>query len=373
MVIRSLPAVSVVGMLAVVLAIPNVSLGQISELEHTIEQLVSRSEQFLRTAQADDGSFSNHNGPAVTALVVAGLLDNGRSPDDPMIDRAIKFVLQHVQPDGGIYQTDSTHRNYETCLSVLCLAAANEDGRYDRILKDADAFLKRLQWDASEGHDESSESFGGAGYGGHSRPDLSNTSFLIEALIALGNDADELAIQRALVFVSRCQNLPTEFNETKFPALNPDGGFYYTIAAGGSSQAGELPNGGLRSYGSMTYAGLKSMIYAGVDRDDPRVKAAVKWLQQHYSLGENPGMGDSGLFYYYQTFAKSLRAYGEDEFTAESGEKHDWRAELAAEMARRQQPDGSWVNENERWLEGDANLVTGYVLLTLAQCRDEAE
>ena len=45
-------------------------------------------------------------------------------------------------------------------------------------------------------------------------------------------------MQRALVFVSRCQNLETVHNKFKFAALNPDGGFYYTIAAGGSSQAG---------------------------------------------------------------------------------------------------------------------------------------
>jgi squalene-hopene/tetraprenyl-beta-curcumene cyclase len=37
-------------------------------------------------------------------------------------------------------------------------------------------------------------------------------------------------------------------------------------------------------------------------------------------------------------------------------------------LARRQRPDGSWLNENDRWLEGDPNLVTGYVLLTLAYC-----
>ena len=72
--------------------------------------------------------------------------------------------------------------------------------------------------------------------------------------------------------------------------------------------AGKLPNGGLRSYASMTYAGLKSMIHAGVGPDDPRVKAAVEWLRKHYSLDENPGMGKSGLYYYYHTFAKALDA-----------------------------------------------------------------
>jgi len=62
----------------------------------------------------------------------------------------------------------------------------------------------------------------------------------------------------------------------------------------------------LRSYGSMTYAGLKSMIYAGLTQDDPRVKAALEFIRKNYTLEENPGQGQRGLYYYYQTFAKAM-------------------------------------------------------------------
>ena len=233
----------------------------------------------------------------------------------------------------------------------MCFTEANADGRYNKVIKKAEAFVKEIQWDEGEGKDPSDPAYGGAGYGSKKRPDLSNTSFLIDALKAPGNDANGEAIKRALVFVSRCQNLETEHNTTPFAAKNPDGGFYYTPAAGGSSMAGETPEGGLRSYGSMTYAGLKSMIYAGVGPDDPRVKAAVKWIRKHYDLKSNPGMGDAGLYYYYHTFAKALDALGQDEFEDAKGVKHDWRAELRAELARRQQPDGSWVND-DRPLDG---------------------
>jgi squalene-hopene/tetraprenyl-beta-curcumene cyclase len=156
-----------------------------------------------------------------------------------------------------------------------------------------------------------------------------------------------------------------------------DGGFYYTIAAGGSSQAGPTPDGGLRSYGSMTYAGLKSMIYAGVKKDDPRVVAAVNWIKKNYDLDVNPGMGANdpalkaaGLYYYYQTFAKSLSTMGIDELETADGKKHDWRKELIAELASRQQKDGSWINEESaKWREQDPNLSTGYALLALAYCK----
>jgi len=335
--------------------------------------LVERGIAFLAARQDEDGSYSSFAGTGVTSLITTALLRNGRSPGDPLIAKSLVYLQTQVKDDGGIYQQGSRYRNYETCLAILCFVEANRDGKYDPLLKQAEAFVKDLQWDGGESHDPSSTSYGGAGYGKHNRPDLSNTNFLIDALRAVGNGPDDPAMKRALAFVSRCQNLETEHNDTQFAAKNPDGGFYYTAAAGGSSQAGETANGGLRSYGSMTYAGLKSMIYAGVGPDDPRVKAAFRWAQKHYSIQENPGMGDNGLYYYFHTFAKALEAIGEDEIVDESGEKHNWRQELIDELARRQQPDGSWLNGNERWLEGDPNLVTGYVLLTLSYCRDDAK
>lgn len=333
-------------------------------------KMVDRAVEYLRTkGQADDGSFSAQAGPAVTGLVAAGLLQNGRSPTEPVIAKGLKYLEGFVREDGGIYQEKSNHQNYETCIAIMAFSAANKNGRYDKLLAAAEKFIKDIQWDGSEGHDESSFSYGGAGYGSKKRPDLSNTNFLLDALKSLGRGSEDEAIQKALIFVSRCQNLETEKNTTPFPALNPDGGFYYTAAAGGDSQAGKLDNGGLRSYASMTYAGLKSMIFAGVGPDDPRVKAASEWIQKHYDLKTNPGMGEAGLFYYYHTFAKALDALGEETFTDADGNEHPWRTELIQELASRQRADGAWVNESTRWLEGDPNLVTGYALMALSYCR----
>src|ERR1700721_1752223 len=94
----------------------------------------------------------------------------------------------------------------------------------------------------------------------------------------------------------------------------------------------------------MTYAGLRSMIYAGLTADDPRVKAAKDFISKHYTLEENPGLGQRGLYYYYQTFAKTLALLGKPVFTDSSGGEHDWRADLVAALARRQSESGAWVN-----------------------------
>ncbi|MGH7139396.1 MAG: prenyltransferase/squalene oxidase repeat-containing protein [Pirellulales bacterium] len=341
-----------------------------SDGQHAREKAVAKAIDYLRQkGQAEDGSFSRQEGPAVTALVTSALLRNGLSVNDPLVAKALKYVEGFVHEDGGIYQQASTHQNYETCVAIVACSDANRDGRYDKLLKKAEAYVKGLQWDEEEGQDKSSFSYGGAGYGGKKRPDLSNTSLLLDALKAVGAGPDDKHVKKALIFVSRCQNLETEHNATPFAAKNADGGFYYTIAAGGESFAGKLDNGGLRSYGSMTYAGLKSMIFAGVGPDDARVKAAVEWVRKNYSLDSNPGMGDAGLYYYYHTFAKALDAVGQDEFTDADGAKHNWRDELATELASRQSKDGSWSNKNSRWMEGDPNLVTGYALLALSYCR----
>ncbi|UUO06704.1 terpene cyclase/mutase family protein [Blastopirellula sp. J2-11] len=336
------------------------------------DKAITSAVNFLAAQQNEDGSFSDAAPIGVTGLCAAGILEHGRTADDPVVKKALTFLESNIKEDGGIYGEGSNHKNYETSLSVLAFAAANKDGRYDKLLASTDKFLKGIQWDASEEKEESDPFYGGAGYGGHKRPDLSNTAFMMEALKATGTGPDDEAMKKALVFVSRCQNLESEHNTSEFPAKNPDGGFYYTIAAGGSSQAGETPNGGLRSYASMTYAGLKSMIYAGLDKDDERVKAAVTWLGKHYTLDENPGMGQQGLFYYYVTCAKALDALGEEEFVTADGTKHPWRAELRAELLGRQQKNGSWVNETTRWMEGNPQLVTGYTLLAIKYAQPTA-
>jgi squalene-hopene/tetraprenyl-beta-curcumene cyclase len=332
-----------------------------------------RAVDFLRASQSDSGHWTSGNSAGVTALVVTSLLESGVPASDPVVVKAMAALEKMVQKDGGIYFPSSGHKNYETCVALLAFKAANVGGKYDQILSRADKFLRGLQWDEDKGPDHepvqpSDIRYGGAGYGGSKRPDLSNTQFLIDALTAAGAKCNDPNIQKALVFVSRCQNLESQHNTSAFASKVNDGGFIYTAGGGGDSPAGKTPNGGLRSYAAMTYAGLKSMIYAGLTMDDPRVKAAFTWIRKHYSVDENPGLGQQGLYYYYHTFAKTLAVLKVDEIDDAKGEKHDWRKELAEHMFSAQQPNGSWVNPKERWLEGDPNLATAYGLLALKYC-----
>ncbi len=321
---------------------------------------------FLRTTQNDDGSWTSPTAPGVSGLITTSLLSSGLTPADPMIEKALKHLATFIQDDGGIYYVKSSHRNYETSICLLAFDAANHDHRHDKKIANARDFLKSLQWDETEDVKPDDVRYGGAGYGGSQRPDLSNTAFLLDALRAAGVEKDDPAMKNAIIFVSRCQNLESESNTTPFASKINDGGFYYTPAGGGNSQAGPTENGGLRSYASMTYAGLKSMIYAGVDAKDPRVQAAFKWIQKHYSLEENPGMGQAGLYYYYHTFAKALAAMNLTTLKDAAGREHDWRAELTTHLLTLQRENGSWVNPEKKWYEGDPSMATAYSLLTLS-------
>jgi squalene-hopene/tetraprenyl-beta-curcumene cyclase len=327
---------------------------------------------FLRTTQSADGSWTTNRTPGISGLVIASLLDSGVAPDDPAVQKGLKNLSSFVQVDGGIYSPKSDLRNYETCISLLAFHAANKDGQYDKLIASARDFLKKMQWNDDKGIKPDDEKFGGAGYGGDSRPDLSNTAYLLDALKAAGVSHDDPAMKNALIFVSRCQNLESEYNTLPFASKVNDGGFYYSPAAGGGSAAKKQGEEALRSYGSMTYAGLKSMVYAGLKPDDPRVAAAVKWIQKTYDLKENPGMGQAGVFYYYHLFAKALDALGMDTISDERGTRHDWRAELGAQLVALQKSNGSWVNSEKRWMEGDPNLCTAFALLSLSYCRRPA-
>ncbi len=331
-----------------------------------VKSVVEKGYAFLKKDQKPDGSFGDRpeQAPGITALVVAALLQNGYAPDDPVVGGALKYLESQVKKDGGIYNQGLT--NYVTSVAVMALSDANQGGKYDTILKNATKFLKGLQKTGDEGDVK----YGGLGYGnpGRDRPDASNTQMFLEALQTAGVSKDDPAVQRAIKFMSRCQNLPGETNDQPFAKKTTEddkGGLVYVPDA--DDKAHQTPDGGLRSLGGMTYAGLKSFLYAGVGKDDPRVKGAVNWIRRHYTLKENPGMGSAGLYYYYHTFAKAMKAWGEDQFKDDKGTEHDWRRELFDELKGRQRADGSWINEKrDQFGEGNPDLASGFALLALS-------
>lgn len=339
-----------------------------------VKALVDKAMGFYKGAQKEAGNFfdSPQAEPGLTALVAAAFVRNGVPADDPVVAKALAYVEKNVKPDGGVYIRGLS--NYMTCLAIMAFKDANSGGKYDKVIANATKYVKSLQY--GDGLDEGDLNYGGAGYdkpGGRGRPDLSNTAFMVEALLAAGVSKDDPSIKRALAYISRCQNLEGEFNKQEFAKKAGEddrGGFVYNPAAAGDPKSDKRTDaGGLRSEGGMTYAGLKSFLYAGVGKDDPRVKAAVAWIRKHYTVTENPGQKDAGLYYYYQTFAKAMDALGEDPFVDAKGARHDWRQELFDELKKRQKANGSWQNANRAFLESAPELASAFAVLALSYCK----
>ena len=149
------------------------------------------------------------------------------------------------------------------------------------------------------------------------------------------------------------------------------GGFAYSHAdAKAGTEKGEDGKVVLRSYGSITYSGLESLVYCRLDRADPRVRSTLDWASRHWTVDENPGVGDQGLYFFYDILSRALTAAGIDSIPragdAAGGAPIDWRAELVAKIVSLQREDGSFVNANGRFWENDPVLATSYSVVSLA-------
>lgn len=351
-----------------------------------IEASMERGARFL-LAVAEDGRWGGpgYADAGLTAMAT-GALQQLAEPRpkaiQDVIDANLDWLVSLQNEDGSIHQ--GRLFNYVTSSAVLALARSEQPEHQAAVLR-AREFLITLQADEGEGYSEGDRYYGGIGYGGDERPDLSNMQMALEAMAASGLDENHEAYKRAVRFLERCQNR-SESNDVRIQqgdvvlVAGDDGGAQYMP---GDSKAGniELPDGRMvpRSYGSMTYALLKSFVFAGLDKDDPRVIAAWNWLQSNYTVDVNPGFdtskdpraGYQGLFYYYHSMARALEVFGAKTIPGPEGIEHDWRAELGGRLLSLQsKADGSWTNENApRWWEGNPVLATSYALLALGSTR----
>ena len=340
---------------------------------------IAKGLAWLAASQKDGGFWSDEKNPAMTALPLWALAASGQQQYAAQADKAVAFILSKAQPDGGIYVPDPQRGgaglgNYNTSLCMMGLQAT---GRKDVV----PAIQKARTYTASTQLTGDDEHAGGFGYdkGGRRHTDLTNTGMAIDAmrrtqsvedLRPAGEKRADLNWDAALKYV---ENMQQKEGEDK-------GGFLYVKSFGpapamggpGGTNAGARPAGAfkggrpsLRSYGSITYVGLLSMIHTQLARNDPRVISAFDYCTKHWTLDENPGQGGQGIFFYYNILARALCAAGVDAIPQASGGALAWREALIKKVISLQKADGSWINENNRWWENDPVLVTSYSVLAL--------
>jgi len=388
--------------------VANVSLDEAQDPQAAALAVWTASQQkafaWLLTQQKD-GIFSLKLGetsiadPAMTGFGMLALQTKPKAQrtadEQRIIDAGVRWLLAGQNEDGTFGERQT---NYTTCVVVGALARWGGPATAPALAKAQRAILAFQNCETND-YRPGDRDYGSIGYGSSQRGDLSNLQFSLEALRASGLPADHEAFQKALVFLQRTQNLKAT-NDFQGKVPHPDkrdvvldarpgddgGAAYYP----GTSNAGYAiqPDGTAvpRSYGSMTYALLKAYTLCGVPAGDTRVVAAVKWIQQNWTLAVNPGadpaLGEKvqyqGLFYYYMVLAQALSAMQLEHVLVPSkndkGEvatsKVDWKKALRAQLEGMQQPDGTWINgKNDRWMENLPLLCTCYALAALERCQ----
>jgi len=357
---------------------------------------IDKGTRWLLSQQNPDGGFGpygeedylrlkNASDVGISAFALYGLAKTSgafKARDRASIARAVDFLLERQQESGGFYdKRDPTLQNYKTSVALLALNSVDRV-KYAGPIRKAQAFIKDQQFGRAGGAAQSeSVDYGGIGYGTRGKkPDLSNSQYAAEALGESGLSGSDELWKDVQVFVARCQNSDSVdplLGERKI-GTTKDGGFRY----GPDQTRGpvETLDDGLQvfsSYGSMTYAGLKTLLYARVKKTDPIAREAFAWISKNFSVRENPGMatrqnpraGLEGLYYYYHTMAKTLSLYGEPIITDRRGVEHRWAKELGDHLVSLQKKDGFWQNKSDRWWEKIRALDTAYALVALAECQ----
>jgi squalene-hopene/tetraprenyl-beta-curcumene cyclase len=324
---------------------------------------------FLAKSQNEDGGWGGRGtNVGITGLVIESMAQMPaelRKKHAETIDKGVALILKSQREDGAIVGKDGQVANYCTTISARALIALDPE-KYKKVIAGAVKYTKGIQ-----------RKDGSIGYGGN--PDLGdimNLSQALEMLAEAGVKKDDEVWKRAIAFLARTQNLDEVEDDLVKVMIRTanDGGAIYRADrdAKDASKAGtiKLPDGTEvpRSYGGATYALLKSLLFAGMPKDNPRVKAAYKWICDHYTVKEHPEMKKQGLFYFYYTMARTLELWGSPTITSK-GVEHNWAEELAAELLSLQQDDGSWVNKQDRWWEADPTLVSAYGINVLNMCR----
>jgi len=359
----------------------------------------ARAAEFLVKAQGDDGlwsrEFQGRRWPslALSALALDALVRMPaalREKHKDAIARSVEALAKRQSAeDGGWAEPPGQLRAYVTSIAIMALQAHDAAANRERIARGR-KFLAELQV---------KEGFWAGGYEeleyemveGKMQPkrlktgNLSSVEVAAQAMRETGYDDSEYW-KRIADFAGKCQNSPETNTDPEWVkalesrGFKMGGGFVYkpdldtvenyggyTVDSGDGKKV-------LNGYGSMSYAGLKTYLFAGLRKDDPRVLAAVRWLRENYTLERHPGFpfesdrpaGErkdrQGLFYYYLAMARALDAWGENPFETGDGVRHDWPREMARQLISLQRGSGAWFNDQPRWWEGDELLVTAYAL-----------
>ncbi|MDF3130694.1 terpene cyclase/mutase family protein [Kiritimatiellaeota bacterium B1221] len=352
-----------------------------AELRARGEASVSEGLEWLKTQQNEKGYFGIPDAPAITGLCVMAMSYSDKMRESAEYNKAVDWIISTARPDGGFYVMPTQGRRgggRATYNTGICMLALHMSGRAD-----ARPLVLKARKFVAEGQraENDSSSYGGFGYDlmdMSDYADMSNTYVAVQAM-ALTEDAEDFRKgervdfdkKAAEEFISRMQHRKESNSGTW--VMDDDenkGGFTYHVPEN-ESELGAKEKEKLSAYGSMTYAGILSLMYADVDPGDPRIRSAFEWAGLHWTVDENPGVGTQGYFYFLNILAKCMTTANEDALTTPEGEVIHWREEMLGKLIDLQLEDGTWKNEDNSYWEGNPVLVTAYTLTAMQMLLQE--
>ena len=256
-----------------------------------VKRAIDRGIAYLKGVQKPDGSWAVEGNGAercgTTAVAVIAMRSCGVPPNDPNIQRAMKYLRSFVATDAG--------QNYSLSLQTMAFCVVDPVADL-ALIRNNIALLERNQGKANE------HSGGWYYTAGSGRSDLSNSQFSVLALYEaerVGVRVNDATWRAALRYWSETQN--------------QNGSWGYTPNGGGGSGAGT---------GSMTTAGIASLIIStGVlarggatvqgdqincfqrpdNQTSDQIVRGIDWLAdpRRFSVNTNPGLGSYLLYYLY--------------------------------------------------------------------------
>jgi hypothetical protein len=314
-----------------------------AKLRARVLRAIDRGREYLISQQARDGSWSANLGVAefrngTTGLAILALLNSGMKENDKPVADGLKF-LRGLRDDE--LESTSRQKPYELSLMLQALASVKGKDR-GRIAKLAELLIAYQKSNGGWRYDPPSGP-------GDTDWDNSVNQFALlglrEAAMS-GYPVDQKVWLKAQELV-----LQNQINGSSSPAGN---GWSY-VAGGGEG-----------AYGSMTVAGLASLIITSsmlqqdenVGKDgrincceptgDPRIRLALKagerWMATNFSVSDNPARPGYFFLYYLYGLERAGRFAGIRFFG-----DHDWYREGATFLVSSQNPrNGSWANAGGR-------------------------
>ena len=356
---------------------------------------------------------------AMTVLALTALADSGCVPEDA-IGNGLSWLAGRQNRDGsfGDGEKGLYYRPYCTALALWVLP--NTSARQRKRVAKAVDYLRQNQRLAGLNR-------GGLGFGmvapaptaqnpgatfTRTFAMISPTSMAAEGARRVGIRPDDRFLTEIAHYVRSCHNdarINTRPEVARFLKrngfrLSGDGGIVSTLenlrrpATWTGQSAGSVVSSGIS-----TYQGLSAYLRAGLAPDSPEVASVTRWIAAHYTVSEHAGFAEvmragqrplwptehagftpepaadetvsdpapaddiaqAGRYLYLFAMAQALDAVGIDHVDTPDGTRHAWSSEIANVLTATQHVDGSWINQNPRWLEFDAVLSTAFALAAL--------